>query len=145
MRLVWEKICETKSTTEEGNEDTAIDDDSNSMVNLSHLYDNEGTIMDSSIDLSSNDMSVVESSDNCLGGFSDWGANRPEEDNMSKCRGYPWTAKELKIVRQWKLQNPLGSIKYCLEAIYANEDFRREFHVHHVINSARLLTAWRKV
>jgi len=80
-----------------------------------------------------------------VGGYQDWGANREFKDNSRKCRGFPWTNKELAIVREWKVLNPLGNIKRCLEDIYANEDFRREFHVHHVINTARLQTAWKKV
>mgnify|MGYP000036929900 CR=1 FL=1 len=78
------------------------------------------------------------------GGYQDWGTNRRSQDNKKKCRGFPWTAKELEIVKEWKVLNPSGSIKRCLEDIYAKQNFRREFHVHHVINSTRLLTAWKK-
>lgn len=143
MRLIWDKISGTE-TDETSNDDTAIEFDSTSVVNDSQWCDNENTIIDSSNDLFASDKDEVESSENCLGGFNDWGANRLVEDNINKCRGFPWTANELKIVRQWKLQNPGGSIKYCLEAIYSNEDFRKEFHIHHAINTARLLTAWKK-
>jgi hypothetical protein len=79
-----------------------------------------------------------------VGGYNDWGLNRSSKDNTMKCRGFPWTDMELNIVRDWKLYNPLGSIKGCLQFIYSNEVCRKEFHIHHVINTARLLTAWRK-
>ena len=79
------------------------------------------------------------------GGYQDWGTNRRIQENSKKSRGFPWTVKELEIVREWKVLNPSGNIKCCLEDIYANEHFRREFHVHHVINSTRLQTAWKRV
>jgi len=147
MRLIWDKIRETGRVHEESECDFSTEVDNDNIdeggpnVQLSHSYDNEDSIVN--IDLIS-DENVVESSRNLLGGFNDWGANRLDEDNISKCRGFPWTKNELKIVRQWKIQNPQGSIKYCLQAIHDNEDFRRDFHIHHAMNTARLLTAWKK-
>lgn len=146
MRLIWDKIRGTgrdqnereNNSTKEDNDDI-IEDVCNG--NLAQSFDNEDVVANDDF---SSDESVVESSEDFLGGFNDWGANRLDEDNINKSRGFPWTANELEIVRQWKVQNPRGSIKYCLEAIYANEDFRKEFHIHHAINTGRLLTAWKK-
>jgi len=77
------------------------------------------------------------------GGYKDWGINRKSKDNRAKSRGFPWTVNEIKIVRDWKSSNPNGNIKSCLEYIYAHKEFRVEFHSYHVVNTARLHTAWK--
>jgi len=141
LRLIWDKIRDSCIDLDESEmKSSDIEDngiiESGPNARLAESYNNEDPIEESITN---------SSSEEYLGGFNDWGANRTRVDNRSKCRGFPWTVNEMEIIREWKVQNPLGNIKGCLDYIYANEVCRREFHIHHIDNTARLLTAWRKV
>ena len=164
MQKVWGKLKDTGRDlsvicSEEPSIEVDGSDSSNEDINTyveEYSYDDKGSAVDEDGDdddssnselTSSSSINVVtesDSPDNYLGGYNDWGSNRASKENERKCRGFPWTTKELNIVREWKSSNPTGSIKCCLEDIYANKHFRIEFHIHHVINTARLLTAWKK-